>query len=212
VSDDARALALFGDFLGAAAGEGGWHCLEVQGRIRPWWLRSPRARLELPLFEDALWDGEPIVNVVPCVEQGRFLLRRPVGMLWARTDSRDSARRLRAFRPAPAIVLREGATIRYTAFWLLDGLLTHDELERFNRRLAHRLRTPKKWCGVEFRVPLPGTFLRSGRSRPVHVRMPRCVPAVHSWEEIVGKLRDAPDPDAWREASLPAGARPYWLA
>lgn len=121
-------------------------------------------------------------------------------LLWARTESKVSAKRLVHMRTQPSILLREGDTARYVAFWILRKPLTHSQLERANKRIAHYLRTPKKWSDADtFTFPLPGTFLRRGRTRPVPVVLESMSLQQHTAKSVVGWMRDAPDPDAWRK-------------
>jgi hypothetical protein len=121
-------------------------------------------------------------------------------VLWARVEGKKEAQALARFRPVPTLVLREGSTQRYVALWELDRELNYDWLLRANRRIAHKLFAPKKWTDAEFVFAAPGSCLRSGRSRPVPVRVESFEPAgIYRPRDVVGKLKEAPDPDAWRE-------------
>lgn len=124
----------------------------------------------------------------------------PLPLLWTRTENKDSARRLERFRPAPSLLLREGDTVRHIAFWLVRRPLTWSQLERANKRIAHNVGAPKKYADPDtFTFPLPGTFLRRGRTRPVPVTVESMSLETHTAKAIVGRLKDAPDPDAWRK-------------
>jgi hypothetical protein len=127
-----------------------------------------------------------------------------VPVLWARLDGgKRPANVLRRFRPVPTFVVREGATTRYVALWALrEPVKGWEEHVRWNKRLAHHLGVPKKHAEPDgFYVPLPGSVLRAGRSRPVPVLAARVGIETYSVEQVVGRLRDAPDPDSWREAA-----------
>jgi hypothetical protein len=123
-------------------------------------------------------------------------------VLWCRVESRKQADALRRFRPSPTLVVREGESCRMTALWSLRRPLAYEWLLRANKRIAHRLGAAKKWAEPEFTFPAPGSCLRAGRSRPVPVRVEFWQPcAIFTAREVVGHLRDAPNPDAWREAA-----------
>lgn len=122
-------------------------------------------------------------------------------VLWARVGSRKEVANLRRFRPRPTLVVREGSTCRLVALWSLRRPLTYEWLVRANRRIAHRLFGPKKWAEPEFEFPVPGSCLRAGRARPVPVHAVLFEASVYEPRQVVGGLKDAPDPNAWREAA-----------
>jgi hypothetical protein len=120
--------------------------------------------------------------------------------LWAVTEGKDPAKKLARFRPAPTIVLREGTSSRLWAIWALNNPAAHEHIVRANKRIAHRLGTAKKWADPDaLLVPAPGSCLREGRARPCPVVVAALQPTFHTMRQIVGQLRDAPDPMAWRE-------------
>lgn len=122
-------------------------------------------------------------------------------VLWARVEGKQEAARLRAFRPSPTLVFREGESSRMVGLWVLRRPLRYEPLVRANRRLAHALFAPKKWSAPEFMFPLPGSCLRDGRRRPVPVHVEFFDPGgLFTARQVVGALKDAPDPNAWREA------------
>lgn len=134
-------------------------------------------------------------------------LRRRRGMgtcgtarvLWVRTESKREVVALERFKPAPSLIVREGSTCRMVALWQLQNALTYEWVLRANKRLAHRLGCAKKWAELEFAFPAPGSCLRAGRSRPVAVRVERFEPVVYAPRQVVGGLREAPDPRSWIE-------------
>lgn len=120
-------------------------------------------------------------------------------VLWARVEGKREAQALARFRPVPSIVLREGSTSRYVALWQLRNPLGYEWLVRANRRIAHKLFAPKKWVAPEFEFAVPGSCLRAGRSRPVPVRVESLSDVVYTPRQVVGALKEAPDPAAWRD-------------
>lgn len=123
------------------------------------------------------------------------------GVLWARVESKREAANLERFRPRPTLLLREGSSCRMVALWSLRRPLGYEWVLRANKRIAHRLFAAKKWADLEFVFPCPGSCLRAGRARPVPVRVVRFEPVIFEARQVVGGLRDAPDPGAWREAA-----------
>ncbi len=64
---------------------------------------------------------------------------RHAHVLWADCDDDAAVAALRAFEPAPAIVIASGSGSNCHAYWALSEPLSRDEVERGNRRLAHAL-------------------------------------------------------------------------
>jgi hypothetical protein len=144
------------------------------------------------------YDGDLSVGLVPWMERSEYWT---VGgsVFWAHTDSGGSSVALDSFGVKPTLVVREGSTSRRTALWALAAPLTLEWVERGNRRIAHELGTAKKRCGRSGEVFVPGTILRKGRKRPVGVHLEHFDPkALYTAKAVVGHLRDAPDPGAWK--------------
>ena len=128
--------------------------------------------------------------------------------LWVRTESKRSQELLSRFRPKPTLIVREGQTVRCTAFWALrEGLSTErtfggemSPVENANRQLAHALGCPKKHCNPWFRFTPPDTIDRSGK-KPVPVHVMWEGDGLYEAAEVVSHLAAAPDPNAWREAA-----------
>jgi hypothetical protein len=148
-------------------------------------MRAGKAYRLLPPLEHLLWEREPQVTAVPLARPGRYLERVPSALLWARTVSGKQAQALRNFRPAPAVVIREGS--RYTAFWALSHALSRDGTLRGNRRIAKRLGTPYTACDTAFAFSLPGAVLREGRGRSTPVELVRYEPEILEPLAIVGR-------------------------
>lgn len=181
--------------LGALLAYSGRGYLSVRLKDEPArWLLAERAVTVLPALEGLLWEAQPDVNAIPYLEIGSHLHHVRGNLLWARTDTGKAAEKLRRFKPRPHVVLREGTSSRYVAFWALDRVLDYDDQERFNKRIAHWLGTPKKWSSPGFRFALPGSIVREGRKRPVPVQLARYVPGILEPLQVVGRLRDAPAP------------------
>lgn len=122
-------------------------------------------------------------------------------VFWVRTEGSKQLALLERFRPRPTIVLEEGDSSRRTALWGLTVPLSYEWLVRGNKRLAHGLKASKKWAEPEFMFNPPGSCLRDGRARPVLIRTAESnEQAVYRPGDVVGRLRDAPDPMAWRTA------------
>lgn len=158
-------------------------------------MLAPRfLRRTLPDLEPLCWEREPSISVVPRKSTDHDL-HAPSSIIWARTESGPAAAKLRAFRPLPDVVVREGSTVRYVAFWaLLDGLVAY-QVEDANKRLAKFLNNGSyATAAADFTFHLPGTIVRVGRRRghELPVELVRFEPAVHTLEAVVGRLPDPP--------------------
>jgi hypothetical protein len=138
------------------------------------------------------------VSAVPRPERGHGTAGG-AHCLWVRTEGRKQLQRLERFRPRPTLVLEEGDSTRRIALWALlgDGL-NFERVVRANKRLAHALGAPKKHAAPEFMFNPPGSTLREKRARPVLIRVAERTDELYTLGQAVGRLRDAPDPDAWR--------------
>lgn len=152
------------------------------------------------------WLGDASVNAVPYLREREVLYHGSSSVLWARCESGRQVANLRRFKVRPTLVLREGDTVRHTAFWALSEPLDPVRVDRANRRIAHWLGSPKKYCDVGFRFAPPGAILRwrFHHEGPAVVKRRRQVPVLvrpyggsgeaYAWGAVVGHLRDAPDP------------------
>jgi hypothetical protein len=122
-------------------------------------------------------------------------------MLWVCVTGTKSNGLLERFRPVPSIVLREGDTSRRTAAWPLRKALPYEWLERANRRLAHHLRAPKVTCAPETLLAPPGASVMGERKTPTPIVVERFEMDGFLARDVVKRLRDAPDPHAWRDAA-----------
>lgn len=141
-----------------------------------------------------------LIGVVPRTVRDPDAVREG-SMLWACLSGSASTRLLERFRPWPAIVLREGDTMRRTAAWPLRKALAYDWLVKANRRIAHYLRAPKMTCAPETLLHPPGALILGERVSPVPIVVERFEPDMFTAKDVVRGLRDAPDPKAWRDAA-----------
>lgn len=131
---------------------------------------------------------------------------RKAHCLWSRVEGSKAMTRLErcgdwaSSPPAPSLVILETPQ-RGTALWVLRRPLPGAWARQGNRRLAYHLGMPAgRDCDPEeLFVPVPGSVLREGRVRPspvVRASGVRCVD--FTAREVVGRLKEAPSPDAWR--------------
>jgi hypothetical protein len=139
------------------------------------------------------------VSAVPRPQRG-FGTAGLAHCLWVRTEGKKQLEKLARFRPRPTLVLEEGDSTRRIAFWALSEPLNYEWVIRANKRIAHALFAPKKWAEPEFMFNPPGSCLRDGRARPVLIRVAERNDELYSAKQVVGRLKDAPDPEAWRQA------------
>lgn len=169
----------------------GWFLFERPGS-GVWCPAGDRARF-VKWAEAMAYPGDCAVNAVPLLKYGEDIYHTDSSVLWARVDSGRQVARLRRFRVRPTLVLREGVSVRHVALWALEEPLDPVRTDRANRRIAHWLGSPKKHCGIDFRLHPPGTVLRRS-SRPVVVRPFGGSGEAYAWGGIVKGLPDAPDP------------------
>jgi len=138
--------------------------------------------------------GDLTLTAVPYSDRGSRLMQADGSALWVRTESGKSAQLLARFKPRPTLVLQEGSTNRMTAFWMLNGALKPEDIERANRRLSYALHTKAGDCEPTFRFHPPGVILRQGRSRPVVVHVVEQTDELHPLS-LTRRLKDRPKPD-----------------
>lgn len=127
------------------------------------------------------------------------VVRSPV--LWAWTQSQESLTNASRLKPAPTMVMRFGIGASRLLLWSLKKPLGWAQIEPSNRRISYRIRGSGARAAPEtLRVPVPGTFLRVGRTVPVPVLLTRLdLGCCYDYLEVVGRLKDAPDKNAWRK-------------
>ena len=125
----------------------------------------------------------------------RFAGASTVLWAWVGAQSLSAAHR---FRPHPSMVLRFGGGSERLMLWALTDPIGWPSIKPHNERLAYALRAPRTRCDAEkLRVPLPGTFLRCGRARPVPVLVTRMDDSLDTFS--LGRLKDPPSRDAWKQ-------------
>lgn len=188
--DEVRAL----DFI---LGWGGGH-LPVWRQnghgMKTAWLEAGSGRLgEFAEACDRLRSEELHVGL-PC--KVRFGGPTMGTVLWVRVEGGGQTARAAAHRPLPTMAVREGRSARRLLLWALDERVPYTTIEDANKRLAYRFGAVQRHGVPEnLRVPVPGTFLRVGRTRPVPIVVTRCEPEFFSVRDVAGGLKDPPP--AW---------------
>jgi hypothetical protein len=184
-----------------------WHAME--DRVKPFWLDLGRPAAAQRLAElvrdvDERWSAE--IRLTLPRRSLHFGTVSRAGCLWAQTKDPKQVKALERFRPLPTMVLREGGSSRRLALWLLDEQLPYQWALRANKRIAYRLRTVLKTGDPdELRVPLPGTCLRQGKTRPVPVVVERLEMESFRARQVVGRLKDPPEVPWWEQAAKAKG-------
>lgn len=159
-------------------------------------------------------EGRPVVCWIPCHQRDRLLRlldsedcwvsaiprrRRydpltwgPAHHLWVSLSKPDSCSRLERFSPAPTFVWRDARSSRRWASWALQAPLSPAFVQRATERLAHHLGGLRRAALPEALIASPFTSRWS-----MEFHCPETYPA----RQIVGHLRDAPDPHAWKAAA-----------
>ncbi len=195
----------------AACGAGGsarmrWHELRTLepegGRSGSWWDCARPQAVAGFLAREAARDGDVTISPVPRRVRGMDGADSHSCCLWARVEGARAGALLANFRPEPSLVLRDGSAKRWTALWLLSKPLPVSWAKQGNRRIAYRLRVSAgAMCDPEqFFLRPPGTEVREGkRSRFQTVRAVHVDPREYTPRQVVGRLKEAPDPNAWAE-------------
>lgn len=119
--------------------------------------------------------------------------------LWVWIRGSEQFRRARDFVRRPSIALQMGGSSQRLLLWALRQPLPEPMVEAHNDRLAYALHAPRtRTKPGALRVPLPGTFLRIDRTRPVPITLTRCEETAFTLDELTGRLKDPPPRDAWK--------------
>jgi hypothetical protein len=171
----------------------GWFLVKRPAEAK--WVKATRCRAFEKAIDPLLYPGDVTVNIVPLLKFEEELYHTGSRCLWTRVEDGRSLAALRRFNPGPSLVLREGRTVRHVAVWALTRTLEPMDTVRANKRIAHALGpgARKKWCDVDFRLRPPGTVIRTG-ARPVLVHVAGGHGERMRSVDVVGGLRDAPDP------------------
>lgn len=121
-------------------------------------------------------------------------------VLWCYVRGPEQLARAARFRPCPAMVLRFGGGSDRLLLWGLREVVPWANVAPSNERIAYRLGAARSRCAPDdLRVPVPGTFLRVGRRRPLPVVLTRMVVTDYTRSQVVAGLRDPPSRGAWRD-------------
>jgi hypothetical protein len=186
--DPAEAVAFLAFTVGWGAGE---LPVYLDGQLAPA-FSAPAGRL---------WErARALDERRSCQVEIGLPLTSGVSVLWCWTRTPDSTRRASRFRPAPSMVLRFGSGAERLLLWGLGERASWPSIEPHNERVAYALRAPRTRCVPEkLRIPLPGTFVRVGRSRPAPVLVTRMELGEYRLEDVTRRLRMPPAKDAWRQ-------------
>lgn len=112
--------------------------------------------------------------------------------LWVDCDDAEAADRLRAFEPAPTMLVRSGREGALHGWWSLsEPLAAPDNLERALSRLAHCLGADSACCDAGRIMRAAGTFNHK-RGEPVPVAVERLEVHAYSADDVVGALPAPP--------------------
>jgi hypothetical protein len=168
----------------------GWHHAGVPG--------SPRRFADHVLTQDQRWSAEVAFGLPERVRWNGGASRSTV--LWVLVSGSDQVARAAKLRPMPTVAIREGSSSRRWLIWMLERPVFALEAEQRNRRIAYCCGSTQKFGRVDMaQFPCPGTFLREGRTRPLPVTCSRLSTASYEPDEVTGRLKEPPDPAAWKE-------------
>jgi hypothetical protein len=160
------------------------------------WIPCARPRP----FGRLLTQDDVMVNAVPRTAPDAYALG-PAWVLWARLERPACATLLGRLPVGPTLVLREGSSSRRTALWALSEPLDGDWITRATERLAHHLEGRRGAADASALIPSPFTRITVGRVRPSQIRVEYESEEISTARQIVGRLRDAPSTDGWRQAA-----------
>lgn len=185
-------------------GDRGFYAIQLtqhDGKRVTAWVPITRRRWIDSICADFGWNGDISWAARPYLDRGSRRLMADTGASWARAESGRQVTALEAFDPEPSLILREGGTVRHTAFWFHERPLDPEVSEKVNRHLAHKLRTPKKYAPQLLFSP-PGAVIREGRSKPLPVVAAGGTGELVTVRALCRTLpREIPSPDAWRSAA-----------
>jgi hypothetical protein len=143
-------------------------------------------------FEHLLTEPDVRVSFVPRTERHAFALGKSY-VLWARLERPACANLLGRMPVPPTLVIREGRSSRRTALWALSRPVSGDWITKGNERLSHACQGRRGAADPSSLFPSPfspdKTYVEyENEGSP------------HTAREIVGRLRDAPDTDGWKQA------------
>jgi hypothetical protein len=171
-------------------GDGGQYH-EVKVGSATCWVPTHKRRA----FVELMLEPDVRVSFVPRTERDAFAVAQ-THVLWARLERPASADLLSRLPVGPTLVIREGRSSRRTALWALSRPVSGDWIARGNERLSHA-------CKGRRRTADPSSLFESPFSPDkTYVEYEDAGP-FHTAREIVGRLRDAPATDGWRNQVQP---------
>jgi len=144
-------------------------------------------------FEALVLEPDVRLSFVPRIDRDPFALAQSY-VLWARLERPASADLLSRLPVGPTLVIREGRSSRRTALWALSRPVSGDWITKGNERLSHACKGRRRAADASSLFPSP---FSPGKSY-VEYEDPD---SVHTAREVVGRLRDAPATDGWRNAA-----------
>lgn len=152
------------------------------------WIPTHKRRT----FEELMHEPDARISFVPRTERDPFALG-DAHVLWARLERPASGDLLSRLPVGPTLVIREGRSSRRTALWGLSRPVSGDFITRGNERLSHACKGRRRAADASslFDSPFsPGKlWIEYEDDGPFHTA-----------REIVGRLRDAPATDGWRQS------------
>lgn len=174
-----------------------WHEWEWHGQRDRHYSWVPDRAAFLSMCERHAWEGDLTVGLVPLLDPADRMWLSRSSVLWCRVEDGKALARLERFRVPPTLVLQEGSTLKRTALWALRKPLSVQDCEKANARLSYAIGTKRKTGRADFRVHVPGTVLRSGRSRPIPVVVAGGSRELYPAGVVVKRLKDPPPPREW---------------
>lgn len=119
---------------------------------------------------------------------------------WCWVEGSAQVDRAMRHRPLPTMALTFGGGSRRLLLWGLEAPVRWLELQAANKRLAYAFGARQRDGDPDgLRIPMPGTCLRAGRSRPAPVVCSRLTVATFDLAAVAGHLREPPEPAKWWE-------------
>lgn len=117
-------------------------------------------------------------------------------LLYVDADTADAAQRVRAFTPAPTLIVRSGSGDNVHAYWSLAKPVPPAWFERANRRLAHHLGADIKVTDAARILRPPGT-LNHKMEPPVRVTIEHMAKSTEIGVlDVAALVKNLPDPVA----------------
>lgn len=166
---------------------------------RYWTPSADRRDFDRKLQAVRMLGGE--ISVLPRIAQDHVAFDA-ASCLWVRVETRDAAKRLSDFKVKPTLVLRDGETVKRTAFWWLTRELPWNWVLKANERLAYALHGLRKCAALSHMVVPP--YASTGTQI---VEIERITLAMYHPNEVVGGMKDPPDLEEARRRRMEKAER-----